>query len=137
VCEGAFDVLALLAAGVPRVVALCGGQGWHWGWTREVRELVLAHDRRCRRAAAVAPAGPPGSAAGQAGGRAAARVAWAAGVLAVGAGPGAVSESLEAFEVPAALRETWDERGAILVAAGRRPPSPQRSAILAAPPLTR
>jgi DNA primase len=30
VCEGAFDALALLAAGVPRVVALFGVQGWRW-----------------------------------------------------------------------------------------------------------
>src|SRR2546426_9263456 len=30
VCEGAFDALALLAAGVPRVVAICGVQGWAW-----------------------------------------------------------------------------------------------------------
>jgi DNA primase len=28
VCEGAFDALALLAAGVPRVVAIFGVQGW-------------------------------------------------------------------------------------------------------------
>jgi DNA primase len=44
VCEGAFDALALLAAGVPRVVALFGVQGWRWAWAREVRELVLALD---------------------------------------------------------------------------------------------
>jgi DNA primase len=29
-CEGAFDALALLAAGVPRVVAIFGVQGWRW-----------------------------------------------------------------------------------------------------------
>ena len=28
VCEGAFDALGLLAAGVPRVVAIFGVQGW-------------------------------------------------------------------------------------------------------------
>jgi hypothetical protein len=44
VCEGAFDALALLAAGVPRVVALFGVQGWRWDWVREVRELVFALD---------------------------------------------------------------------------------------------
>src|SRR5207249_4889988 len=43
-CEGAFDALALLAAGVPRVVALFGVQGWRWDWVREVRELVFALD---------------------------------------------------------------------------------------------
>jgi len=41
VCEGACDALALLAAGVPRVVAIFGVQGWRWAWARAVRELVL------------------------------------------------------------------------------------------------
>jgi hypothetical protein len=36
VCEGAFDALALLAAGIPRVVAIFGVQGWRWDWVREV-----------------------------------------------------------------------------------------------------
>src|ERR687887_1409398 len=44
VCEGAFDALALLAAGVPQVVALFGVQGWRWDWVRKVRELVFALD---------------------------------------------------------------------------------------------
>lgn len=44
VCEGAFDALALLAAGVPHVVAIFGVQGWRWAWAREVRELVFALD---------------------------------------------------------------------------------------------
>ena len=44
VCEGAFDALALLAAGVPRVVAIFGVQGWRWAWSRDVRELVFALD---------------------------------------------------------------------------------------------
>ena len=44
VCEGAFDALALLAAGVSRVVAIFGVQGWRWDWVREVRELVFALD---------------------------------------------------------------------------------------------
>jgi DNA primase len=44
VCEGAFDALALLAAGVPRVVAIFGVQGWRCDWVREVRELVFALD---------------------------------------------------------------------------------------------
>src|SRR5712691_9056112 len=30
VCEGAFDALALLGAGVSRVVAILGVQGWRW-----------------------------------------------------------------------------------------------------------
>jgi DNA primase len=44
VCEGAFDALALLAAGVSRVVAIFGVQGWRWDWAREVRELGFALD---------------------------------------------------------------------------------------------
>jgi hypothetical protein len=44
VCEGAFDALALLAAGVPRVAAIFGVQGWRWDWAREVRDLVFALD---------------------------------------------------------------------------------------------
>ena len=44
VCEGAFDALALLAAGVPHVVAIFGVQGWRWDWVRGVRELVFALD---------------------------------------------------------------------------------------------
>ena len=44
VCEGACDALARLAAGVPRVVAIFGVQGWRWAWARDVRELVLALD---------------------------------------------------------------------------------------------
>ncbi len=44
VCEGAFDALELLAAGIPRVVAIFGVQGWRWAWVREVRALVFALD---------------------------------------------------------------------------------------------
>ena len=41
-CEGAFDALALLAAGMPRAVAIFGVQGWRWAWVREIHELVFA-----------------------------------------------------------------------------------------------
>ncbi len=44
VCEGAFDALALLAAGCTRVVAIFGVQGWRWDWARGVQELVFALD---------------------------------------------------------------------------------------------
>jgi hypothetical protein len=44
VCEGVFDALALLAAGVPRVVGIYGVQGWRWDWVRDVRALVFALD---------------------------------------------------------------------------------------------
>jgi hypothetical protein len=42
VCEGAFDALALRAAGVSRVVTIFGVQGWRWEWARDVRALVFA-----------------------------------------------------------------------------------------------
>ena len=42
VCQDAFGALALLAAGVPRVVVIYGGQGWCWAWTRHVDALVFA-----------------------------------------------------------------------------------------------
>ena len=44
VCEGAFDALALLAADIPRVVAIFGVQGWRWDWVREICALVFALD---------------------------------------------------------------------------------------------
>jgi DNA primase len=44
VCEGAFDALALRAAGVPRVVAIFEVQGWCWAWAREVCELIFTLD---------------------------------------------------------------------------------------------
>ena len=43
-CEGALDALVLLAAGVPRIGAIFGVQGWRWEWAREVHELVFALD---------------------------------------------------------------------------------------------
>lgn len=44
VTEGVFDALALMAAGVQRVVAIIGAKGWRWDWARDVNELVLALD---------------------------------------------------------------------------------------------
>jgi hypothetical protein len=69
VCEGACDALALLAAGVPRVVAIFGVQGWRWAWARAV--LPAAAYGGCKDvseawAAGVLP-GDPGSAAATAG----------------------------------------------------------------------
>jgi len=42
--EGAFDSLALMAAGIPNVAAVFGVNGIRWGWLRDVRRLVLAFD---------------------------------------------------------------------------------------------
>src|SRR5216683_47232 len=87
VCEGAFDALALLAAGIARVVAIFGVQGWRWDWVREVRELVFALDadaagqqqwRQLARQAALLPAAAYS-------GHKDVNEAWVAGNLAVGA----------------------------------------------------
>jgi len=123
VCEGAFDTLALLAAGVPRVVAIFGVQGWRWDWVRDVRELVFALDAdaagqqqwralarqavlRGRRVAVLAPAAY--------GGHKDVSAAWAAGMLAVDTWPAGAGESPAELAVPEDLREAWDERVAIM-----------------------
>jgi hypothetical protein len=101
VCEGAFDALALLAAGVPRVVASFGVQGWRWDWAREVRELVFALDadaagqpqgRALARQAALRGKQVAGLPAAAYGGHKDASAAWAAGGLAMAGGPAAGGE---------------------------------------------
>jgi hypothetical protein len=42
--EGAFDALALMAAGIPKAAAVFGVDGIPWGWLRDCRRLVLAFD---------------------------------------------------------------------------------------------
>ncbi len=127
VCEGAFDALALLAAGVPRVVAIFGVQGWRWDWGREVRELVFALDadpagqqqwRQLARQAAlrgkqVAVLSPEAY-----GGQKDVSAAWAVGVLAVGAGPAASAVGGAVLAMPQHLRGLWAERVAIMVTDG-------------------
>jgi len=113
VCEGAFDALALLAAGVARVVAIFGVQSWRWDWAREVRELVFALDadtagqqqwRQLARQAALR-------------GKQVAVLPAAGGL--VGVGPAAAGG--EAPGVPEELQEAWAERIAIMVADGGVP----------------
>jgi hypothetical protein len=96
VCEGAFDALALLAASIPRVVAIYGVQGWCWPWARDVGGLVFALDadaageqqwqalarQAVLRGKQVAVLPPHAY-----GGCKDVSEAWAAGVLTVGAGP--------------------------------------------------
>jgi hypothetical protein len=132
VCEGAFDALALLAAGVTRVVAIFGVQGWRWDWVREVRELVFALDadaagqqqwRTLAREAALRGKQVAGLPPAAYGGLKDASAAWAAGVLAVGAGPAAAAPGGEACAVPEDLREPWAERVAIMVADGGLSPT--------------
>src|SRR2546423_2428035 len=127
VCEGVFDALALLAAGVPRVVAVFGVQGWRWDWAREVRELVFALDadaagqqqwhQLARQAAlrgkqvAVLPLEAYG-------GHKDVNEAWAAGMLVMRGGPAATAGGGEVLIVPPHLREPWAERVALMVVDG-------------------
>lgn len=129
VCEGAFDALALLAAGVARVVAIFGVQGWRWEWAREVRALVFALDadpagqqqwRQLARQAALRGKRVAVLPAGAYGGCKDVSDAWATGVLAVGAGP-AVAPGEAALAVPEPQREPWAERVAIMVIDGGLP----------------
>jgi hypothetical protein len=129
VCEGVFDALALLAAGVRCVAAIFGLQGWRWDRVREVRELVFALDadtagqqqwRQLARQAALRGkrvAVLPGAAYG---GCKDVSEAWATGVLAVDAGPAAAPGG-EALAVPQHQRESWAERVAIMVIDGGLP----------------
>src|SRR5262249_11862735 len=118
VCEGAFDALALLAAGCTRVVAIFGVQGWRWDWVRAVRAVVFALDadatgqqqwRTLAREAAlrgkqVAVLEPTAY-----GGYKDASEAWVVGVLRVGERAEPAWQPPECLEVPADLRETWAE----------------------------
>lgn len=130
VCEGAFDALALLAAGVPRVVALFGVQGWRWDWVREVRELAFALDadaagqqqwRALARQAALrgkrVAVLPPEAY----GGHKDVNEAWMAGALTVEDWPASAGEDATRLQVPGDRQETWDERVAIMVADGGLP----------------
>jgi hypothetical protein len=128
VCEGAFDALALLAAGVSRVVAIFGVQGWRWDWVHDVRDLVFALDAdaagqqqwralarqaalRGKQVAVLEPAAY--------GGHKDVSEAWGAGVLAVDAEPAAAAG--ETLAVPEELRESWAERAAIMTTDGGVP----------------
>src|SRR5438105_14473796 len=129
VCEGAFDALALLAAGVLRVVAIFGVQGWRWDWVKEARELVFALDadaagqqqwRQLARQATLRGKGVAVLPAGAYGGCKDVSDAWATGVLAVDAGPAAAPGGA-ALAGPPHLRESWTERVAIMVIDGGLP----------------
>ena len=131
VCEGAFDALALRAAGVPRVVAIFGVQGWRWDWVRDVRALVFALDADtagqqqwqalARQAAlrgkrvAVLPVAAYG-------GRKDVSEAWAAGVLCLG-GAGADGDGTLGHGRSQEHQETWTERVAIMVVDGGLAPA--------------
>src|SRR4029453_18731430 len=126
ICEGAFDALALMAAGVSRVVAIFGVQGWRWDWVCEVRELVFALDAdaagqqqwrqlarqaalRGKRVAVLEPAAY--------GGYKDVSEAWVAGTLAVDACSTPAATGAQPA-VPVDLHEVWEERVAIMLADG-------------------
>jgi len=122
VCEGAFDALALLAAGVPRVVALFGVQGWRWAWARQVRELGFALDadaagqqqwRQLARQAALRGKGVAVLEPAAYGGYKDVNEAWMVGVLAVSAWPTAAAGAEGPHRSPA-LQDLWDERASIM-----------------------
>jgi len=75
VCEGAFNALALLAAGGGSLVALFGVQGWRWDWVQHVRALVLALDADTT-GQQQSPARSPGRTVGESRLRAGVRGVW-------------------------------------------------------------
>lgn len=44
ICEGVFDLLAIMAAGQERALAIFGLDGWRWEWAKEAGELILSLD---------------------------------------------------------------------------------------------
>jgi len=112
----------LLAAGAPRVVALCGVQGWRWAWAREVRKLVFALDadaagqqqwRALAREAALRGKQITVLEPTAYGGCKDVNEAWMAGMLTLGGGA-AVRKSPEGRELPEDLWDAWEERAAII-----------------------
>src|SRR5438067_5470185 len=117
VCEGGFDALALMAAGVSRVVALFGVQGWRWDWVKEARELVFALDadaagqqqwRQLARQAALRGKGVAVLPAAAYGGHKDINEAWVAGSLAVDAWSTPAEETGARLAVPADIYEAWE-----------------------------
>jgi DNA primase len=122
VCEGAFDALALLAAGVSRVVAIFGVQGWRWAWARDVHDLVFALDtdaageqawRALARQAALRGKQVAVLESTAYGGYKDVNAAWMAGALTIGERAVALHDPT-GLELSAALRDTWAERAAIM-----------------------
>ena len=131
VCEGAFDALALRAAGVSRVVAIFGVHGWRWDWVREISALVFALDadtagqqqwRTLARQAALrgkrVAVLPPHAY----GGWKDVSEAWTAGVLYLDGGA-TDSDGTMGDRVSQERWETWAERVAIMVVDGGLPPA--------------
>jgi hypothetical protein len=126
------DAAALLAAGVSRVVAVFGVQGWRWDWVREVRALVFALDadtagqqqwRQLARQAALrgkrVAVLPPESYGGQKD----VSEAWVAGALAVDTWCTPAAGTGARLAVPEDLSEAWGERVAMMLTDGHLLPA--------------
>ena len=129
VCEGAFDALALRAAGVARVVAIFGVHGWRWDWVREICALVFALDadtagqqqwQALARQAALRGKRVAVLAAAAYGGCKDVSEAWAAGVLCLDGGAADLDGTL-GHCVAQECQETWTERVAMMVVDGGLP----------------
>jgi hypothetical protein len=123
VCEGAFDALALRAAGVPRVVAIFGVHGWRWEWVRQVPALVLALDadaagqhqwRALAREAVLRGKQVAVLPAAAYGGYKDVNAAWTAGVLVLPALLRVGGKQPADVHLPDAWEEQWEERAAIM-----------------------
>lgn len=102
ICEGVFDLLAIMAAGQERALAIFGLDGWRWEWAKDAGELILALDNdepgreaagelarsarlRGKRVALLDPEAYAGAKD--------IAEAWAAGSFRLGAWPGIVAEN--------------------------------------------
>jgi len=130
VCEGAFDALALIAAGAARAVAIFGVDGWRWEWVRNIWELVFCLDadergqeerRKISRAAAMRGKRvfylPPEAL----GGHKDLSAAWAADALHLDLSISGIAQAQANHNIweevstwPPERREAWEERAAIL-----------------------
>jgi hypothetical protein len=120
--------VTLFAAGIPRVVAIYGVQGWCWAWARHVDALVFALDadvagqqqwQALVRQAALRGKRVAVLAAAAYGGCKDVSAAWAAGVLCLDGG--ADLDGALGHCVAQERRETWTERVAIMVVDGGLP----------------
>ena len=127
VCEGAFDALALLAVGIPRVVAIFGLQGWRWDWVRKAHVLIFALDadaagqqqwRQLDRQAALRGKHVAVLEPAVYGGYKDVSEAWVAGTLAVDTCSTPAAPTGAPPAVPVDLHEVWEERVAIMLADG-------------------
>lgn len=103
-------------------MAIFGVQGWRWAWAREVRALVVALDAAAAGQQAWRALAPQAALRGKRvtvleptayGGYKDVNAAWMAGALTIGEGPVALADPT-GLELPADLRDAWDERAAIM-----------------------